>query len=662
MNVKITHSWLLDYLDTDATPVQIQKYLSLCGPSIEQIEEVDGEVIYDIEITSNRIDTASVLGIAREAAAILPQFGKKAILKKRTSFELKSESEKLKAPISITDPHAVCRRVLGIVMEVNGANPSPEFMSKRVVATGTRSINNLVDVTNYVMTEIGHPCHVFDYDRITTHKLILRHAKKGEEIITLDEKTYQLDEKDIVIDDGTGKVIDLPGIMGTANSVVTNDTKRILFFIESNDPISIRRTSMKYGIRTMASTINEKNPDPELAYTAFLRGIELYKEVAHAKPLSPVIDIYPEKQKPGLVTTSKTFIDSKVGVAIPLKTIVSILTNLEFVVTVKNNNELTITVPTHRVADVAIPEDIVEEVARVYGYHSIPSILQSPVYVAQPKDSELLFHYQYAVKSYLKHRGYTEVMNYSAVSNELLKQFELDQKDYLYITNSISEEIKYLRQSLIPSLIKNVKQNEGFLTKFCLFEVAKTYVPKPNKLPNEEFTLSIVVNTSLDDLKKIIWGLFDELNIKITIANSREIRDFFLNNVQGHVSDAKVLFGSFGQIKSKYCMNLNIDQPIYAAEFSFEKMMHVAHAMPFYRAFSTYAHIIQDITVKKSKSFSDMEKAAFNASPLLESVSVKDQYQDNITLHLTFTDHTRNIKESEVKGEVERIQSALTTK
>lgn len=656
MNIKITHSWLLDYLDTDATPLEIQKYLSLCGPSVERIEELNGETIYDIEITSNRIDTASVLGIAREAAAILPMFGKKAVLKKRSSFELKAKNEELKAPISITDPHTVCRRVLGIVMEITGVGPSPDYMAKRVLATGTRSINNLVDVTNYVMTEIGHPTHVFDYDRIATHKLILRHAKKNEEIITLDGKKYNLNEEDIIIDDGTGKVIDLPGIMGTANSVVTNETKRILFFIESNDPVSIRRTSMRYGIRTMASTINEKNPDVELAYTAFLRGIELFTEVADAKPISALIDIYPHTVKTGFINTSKSFIDTKVGVAIPLKTIVSILTNLDFLVEVKNNEELGITVPTHRVSDVAIPEDIVEEVARVYGYFAIPSVLQPPAYVVQPKETENLFHYQYEVKSFLKHKGYTEVMNYSACSSALLKVFEQKEEDYLYITNSISEDIKFLRQSLIPSLVQNMKQNEGFAPHMHLFEIAKTYIPQKKGLPLEEFMLAIATNTSFDELKKILVTLFNDLHMYSEIEQGGN-NQFLLPQVQGKIIAENEVFGYFGQVTPQFCRNLELDKPVFAAELYFERLMMAARKMPIYKPFSQYAHITQDLTIKKNKSFAEIKKNAFKVSKKLISLKLLSTYKDTVTLRLEFTDNTRNLTEAEVKSEVEKIQS-----
>lgn len=658
MNIKITHSWLLDYLDTDASPEEIQKYLSLCGPSVERIEEANGEIVYDIEITSNRIDTASVLGIAREAAAILPQFGKKAVLKKKTLVAPPLPEKSV--PIEIADEKRVCRRVLGIVMEVRGVEKSPSYMSRRLLATDTRSLNNIVDITNYVMTEIGHPTHVFDYDRIATHKLILRYAQKDEEIITLDEKKYTLDEKDIVIDDGTGCVIDLPGIMGTANSVVTKDTKRILFFIESNDPVSIRRTSMRYGIRTMASTINEKNPDPELAYTAFLRGIELFKEIADAHIVSHLIDIYPVKQERGTVTTSKNFIDSKVGVNIPLKTIISILSNLDFEVSHKGDN-LTITVPTHRVADVSIPEDIVEEVARVYGYFAIPTVLQTPAYVAQPKETELLFQYQYIVKSYLKNRGLSETMNYSATSLELLQAFGIDRINHLYITNSISEDIKYLRRSLIPSLVKNIKQNEGFAQQIRMFEIAKTYLSKSIGLPDEEFMLSIVVNTSLEDLKQIIFGLFKELNIEMNILQTGGgCHPFFLDAVEGHIMVEKKLFGSFGQVKPALCRNVGIEEKsVYAAELSFKDLMQTARVMPNYKSFSQYAHITQDLTIKKTESFTEIKKKALNTSTFLESVEFKDQYHDTVTLRFIFTKKSQNITEEEVKRELEAIKKAL---
>lgn len=656
MNIKITHDWLLEYLDTDATPLEIQKYLSLCGPSIERIEETNGMTVYDIEITSNRIDTASVRGIAQEAAAILPMFGKKAVLKKKILVP----PTQLPHPVSltITDHEGVCKRVLGIVLDISKITDAPLFMHNRLTATGVRSLNNVVDVTNYVMGEIGHPTHVFDYDRIMTHTLHIRHAKKGESITTLDEKKYDLDVTDIVIDDGTGRVIDLPGIMGTANSVVTQETKRILFFIESNDPVSIRRTSMRYGIRTMASTINEKGPDAELALTALLRGIELFKEVAGAKLVGNLIDLYPTKQHRGIVKVRKSFIDARVGISIPLETVVSILTNLGFGVKI-DKEELTVEVPTYRVSDVTIPEDIIEEVARVYGYFAIPSILQKPAYITQPSHEELLFWYQYAVKSYLKHRGMSEVMNYSATSLSLLKAFNLRDADHLYITNSISEDIKYLRSSLIPSLVKNMKQNEGFHTKLRLFELAKTYIPRSKELPREEFMLTIAVNTSLEDLKEAVWGLFNELHIDMEVQTDIQDSHYFLRNAQAGVFVGKKKCGQFGQIKPQFCRNLNLETNLYIAEFSFDSLIAVARKMPVYHAFCPFAHITQDLTIPHTRPFANLQKIAHAASPLLESVSVQDTYKDTITLRFVFTNPSRHLTEDEAKKELENIKSAM---
>jgi len=543
-------------------------------------------------------------------------------------------------------------------MEVKGVEAAPEYMSKRVMATDTRSINNLVDITNYVMTEIGHPCHVFDYDRISTHKLILRHATKGEELVTLDEKKYYLDVQDIVIDDGTGKVIDLPGIMGTANSVVTENTKRILFFIESNDPVAIRRTSMRYGIRTMASTINEKSPDSELALTALLRGIELYQEIAAGTIVSPLIDIYPTKPQNIVINTSKNFIDKKAGVEIPLKTITSILVNLDFNVEVRGEGELAITVPSHRVNDVTIPEDIVEEVTRVYGYFAIPSVLQLPAYVTQPKDTEELFHYQYEVKSFLKHKGLSEVMNYSACSPALLKAFAQSEEDYLHITNSISEDIKFLRQSLIPSLVQNIKQNEGFEEEMNLFEIAKTYIPQKSGLPDEQFMLSIVTNSSFEHLKEIVVSLFDDLNIELRFEKGEQ-NIFLLEKVQGVLSSETEQFGTFGQVMPSFCRNVGIEKPLYSAEIYFEKVIKAARKMPLYKAFSQYAHISNDITVTKNKPFGEMKRIAFASSEKLITFDLLSTYKETITLRLGFTNKTKNITEEEVKEEVKKIQASM---
>ncbi len=212
MNIRITYNWLLDYLDTNADPYEIQKYLSLCGPSIERVEKVDDDYVFDIEITSNRVDSASVFGIALEAQAILPQFGKKAILRenplKKYRFDLLPSNQAV-APLKINITDAVlCPRFTTIVLDVQ-VKDSPDLIKKRLQLCNIKSINNVIDISNYLMLSLGQPTHVFDYDKIEKQTMILRRSRKGEQIITLDKKLIVLPGDDIVIEDGARRLIDL---------------------------------------------------------------------------------------------------------------------------------------------------------------------------------------------------------------------------------------------------------------------------------------------------------------------------------------------------------------------------------------------------------------------------------------------------------------------
>ena len=231
MNILIPDSWLREYLETNATPKEFAREMSLTSVSIERMEKVGDDIVYDIEVTTNRPDLMSIEGIAREASAILPQAGFTAKFKKRKRRD--SIETATKSPLlQIANDPSLVNRILAIVMEIKLSN-SPEIISKRLEKTGIRNISNVVDVTNYIMREIGHPSHVFDYDRLPNHTLNIRKSKKGEKIITLDGKEYSLPGDDIVADSGTGEIVDLLGIMGTANSVVVDTTKRIVLFLDN---------------------------------------------------------------------------------------------------------------------------------------------------------------------------------------------------------------------------------------------------------------------------------------------------------------------------------------------------------------------------------------------------------------------------------------------
>ena len=293
MNIKILDSWLREFIKTKASAKQISDYLSLTSISVERLEKYKNDFVYDIEVTTNRPDLMSVIGIASEASAVLPQFD---IAATYVTPHVKKFKQEDNLTNYIKNDSSLVNRICAAILEVK-MGESPPHVKERLETSGIRSLNNIVDVTNYVMREIGHPVHAFDYDRLTTKKLIVRESKKGEKITTLDGKVYILPGGDIVADNGEGEIIDLLGIMGTQNSVVTNDTKRILLFTDNNQPYHIRKTSMFLGIRSEAAVLNEKGIDPRKALDALLAGIELYYKIADAKLVSKIIDIYPNIHK-----------------------------------------------------------------------------------------------------------------------------------------------------------------------------------------------------------------------------------------------------------------------------------------------------------------------------------------------------------------------------
>lgn len=656
MNIRITHNWLKEYLETEATPEELQKYLSLCGPSIESITKTRDDYIYDIEVTSNRIDTASVYGVAREAAAILPQYGIKAKLKPFSVSGPKKVDSSLN--FSISDEKRLTKRVVSIVMQDVQVGESPQYIKNRLEAAGIRSLNNMIDITNYVMIELGHPTHVMDYDRIKTGKLIIRNAKKGESLVTLDGKKYNLDDKDVIADDGTGRIVDLLGIMGTENSVVTSHTKRAIIFIESNNSQTIRHTSMRLGIRTVAATYDEKHVDSELTITALYRAIELFERLTHAKPATNPIDIYNKPTPKKSISILTSDFNHIIGATIKKDDAVRILKNLEFDLLSDKKNLLTFSIPSFRSHDVSIKEDLVEEVARIYGYQNIPGVLQPMVYIKQPRESELIFSGQSKIKYFLKHIGLHEVLNYSMISKDMIEAYDYNPKNYLRLSNTISEEIEYMRRTLLVSLVKNLKDNEGKREKFRFFEIAKTYLPKENDLPDETFKLGIVVNTNFSDLKGIIDALLKELNIEnIKIKKTTE-NTIFSKNLQGEIYIENQLICVFGQLNKKYELRQELTKPAYFAQLDLEELLKAGKQFPKYRPINQYATIKLDLTIemKEGMTYEEIKRKSFELSKLLNDIEVVTIYKNKLSLRFYFSSYERNITEEEAKGELEKIE------
>ena len=655
MNIKITHNWLLEYLDTNATPFEIQEYLSLCGPSIERVEKVGNDYVYDIEITSNRIDTASVFGIAQECLAILPQFGKRAELKYNplTKYGFPSIQQQGDRTLKVTiEGNHLCSRFAAIVLKIGTVNKSPEFIRKRLGLVGIKSINTVVDISNYLMISFGQPTHIFDYKKIQKASMRMRESLKGEKIQTLDEKEVVLPGGDIVIEDGSGKLIDLCGIMGGLDSSITSKTKEILLFVQTYNKEKIRRTSMITGQRTVAATYFEKGLDEERVEPTLAFGVELLKQFAYASVVSVLYDIYPHSYCEKTVEFSRLDIEKIIGVSIEQKTVQRIFESLSFGIECLNKEMVRLRIPSYRRNDIDIKEDVIEEIARVYGYHNIPCVIQSPARIQQPLDTEQLFMYQQKIKYVLKHLGLHESLNYSLVSKILIEGMQGDTKKHLKLMNSISEEIEYLRTSLLPSLIKNVRENEGKREELRFFEIAKTYYPQVNDLPHEIYKLAIIVNTSFHDLKGIIEALFREFHID-DIEMKREDMSLLI------IAPGAGKLGFFGKLKQTTSSYFGLKKDLYAGEIDLLPFIKLCKILPVYQQINPYATIKLDLTIPadKRRTFADMKEISLKSSELLTKLDMISVYQDNITLRFYFASTERNLTEEEAKRELEKIKT-----
>lgn len=655
MNILIPDSWLRNFLKTKATPKQIKEYLSLCGPSVERINTVDKETVYDIEVTSNRVDSYSVYGIAREAAAILPRFNISATV---LSLIHQKPPAYPQTPLAlrVEDAKGFCRRVLAVKLSNITLKPSPSWLIKRLELVGQRPINNIVDITNYIMWETGHPLHAFDYDRLVEKKIIIREAKKGEKVVTLDKKSHTMVGGELVFDDRTGTIIDVPGVMGTANTVVTPKTKNVLLFIENSDPAKIRYTSMTHAIRTQAAVINEKDPDPELAKIAMDRTVTLATELTGGNIASALLDRYPHPFKSQSVMLARTKLDSYMGLALSDAQISQILTALGFHAEITNTH-ISVSVPSFR-RDIEIDVDIIEEVARIYGYHNIATRLpdKEPPVVTPPKE----LSWEEEIKVRLRDWGYTETYTYSMISENLMDVFKLDKQKTYKIANPLSEEWVYMRPNLLPSMLSAVEQNLHVRENLKLFELSMIYHHRHGDLPEEQSTLIVAwTGERFYEAKGLAGALFSLFGIEVPAGEGQP----------GHyyVQGKSLNFGSLGTvgiIDQNLLLQLGIKKPVTIFELSVDKL--VAHAKPgrVYTSIPKFPPVVEDMAFIVPPQFSvgPLMEAFKHAHKLIHDVTLLDMHKDTRTLHITYLSPTRNLTVDDIRPIREKLIQLAQTK
>lgn len=630
MNILIPDEWLRSILKTDATSKQIAEYLSLCGPSVEKIEKVNGNFIYHIEITTNRVDTASVVGIAKEALAILPNFGKKAMLKLYKSKKTYSFTDKVNYLNTSVDPK-LCSRFTAVLIKNVVIKKSPKYLVERLELSGVRAINNVVDISNYIMHEYGQPVHTFDFDKIRGARMTLRQSKKGETIKTLDGTSHNLPGGDIVIEDGERRLIDLAGIMGGENSSIDESTKNVLLFVQTYNPVNIRKTSMSLALRTEAVTLFEKGLDSENVSSAILKGVYLFEILTGGRPEKNILDIYPQPYKKVSLSLPYSFIKNKIGVAIEKKGITKYLNPLGFEPKWQKDL-LTVSIPSSRISDISIKEDIVEEIARLYGYHNLPSKLMTGT-IPDPLTNSP-FDLEMKIKLTLKGFGASEVYTSSLVPKSFVSQSALKLK------NPLGKETEYLRNSLMPSLIQASKENSGE-KRFHLFEIANIYLTKVNNLPLEEMTLAgIFSGYEYREAKGQIEAFLHSLNI--SYHEKTEDSHGFRPSARLLLTSKKGYIGEFGILEEGY---------LYY-EFSLAKLMDVHEKTKLFTAIPKYPSQVEDITFRlpeKTKA-GEVLTTIKSGNKLIYDAKLTDVYQNSYTFRIWYLDTKKTLTNEEVAG------------
>lgn len=652
--MKVSYNWLKKYINLkNISPEKLAELLNLHSVEIENLEKKNGDTILELAVLANRGDLLSYQGIVREIATLA-----NLKLKSFTSTQKgKSKNPKLKIKnfktnlnIKIEKPN-LCPRYIALVIDNLEVKPSPRWMQDFLEKSGIRSINNIVDATNFVMLETGQPLHAFDADQLATNnhqtKIIIRKAKKGEKIITLDGIERKLDEEMLIIADSQ-RPIAIAGVIGGKETEVNENTKKVIIECAYFDPISIRRTSRKLGLRTEAvERFEKKGIDWEMMEKSLSRLAELIQLPIKEKIIVQTQKKWPRKK----IKLSLAHLSRILGIEISYKKAKKILENLGFVVEFPSRDsqfaihDLQITTPSWR-KDIEIPEDLIEEISRVYGYNRIiPAPLKA--YLIPPKENKELL-YQEKIKNILNGFGFTEVYNYSFSSELQLtnKINDLDQTDKnIEIINPISEEERYMRTSLIPGLLRNVELNQKNFARGKIFEIGRVFKWKKaqrEEIIEEKKQISGLIFDKKKSEKELFFeikGCLEELIKKITNLsfdeNQLPVVNYQLvpNNQPTRKITIKInqeTIGMIGLIDLQTLESFGIKKKVVFFDLDFEKMLNFFQEKKKYRDFSLYPCLERDLAVVVNKEvfYSEIEKIILQTNPLIRELELFDLFED----------------------------------
>lgn len=635
------------------------------------------EVVIEIDLTPNRPDCLGVIGVAREIGAINNSRIKKPPIKLR-----ESASKKISEVIEvIIDNPESCPRYTARYIEGVKIGPSPRWLIQKLEAVGLRTINNVVDVTNFVMMETGQPLHAFDYDLLEDHKIVVRHANAGEKFITLDEKEHILTDSMLMICDGK-KPIALAGIMGGLNSEISEVTTNVLLESAYFNAINIRITSKSLGISTDSSQRFERGIDPEGLIYALNRATQLISELAREEIAEGYIDCYPNPIQKRKIKLRVNRVNHLLGTSIKVGEIVDILERLESKTEI-HNDVVYVELPSFRV-DIEREVDLIEEIARIYGFDRIEETTYSNIPLIQPDDK--MEKFSQLLRDIIFGMGYNEVLTHSLINHIWAEKFS----DYPFIQlkNPISEDLGILRPSLIPGILQVVKWNKNrFINDQKLFEIGNIfYWADKNHISHHErqkITLIRTGNTkpknwidishpaTFYDLKGDVFSLLDKLQLKKFRCTESSLK--FLDNRAMELHLNNVNFGYIGVLSLDILNALDIQDDIFIAELDFQVLFDEYIWDKKFQPIQKYPAIKRDLSILVDQHIpvEEVEKIIWQSGgKFLKSVNLFDFYrgkqiannQKSLTFTLTFYALDRTLTEKEVDTNIEVIVENLKLK
>lgn len=636
------------------------------------------DTIIDIDLTSNRADCFSIVGLAREISAITGcPLKMPAMDVKETAHGNASEYVNVKI-----DAPDLCSRFSTRVLKDIKIAPSPEWMQRRLRACGVRPISNVVDVTNYVMLELGQPMHAYDADKIADNTLIVRRAEEGEKLVTLDEKERILNSSMITISD-TEKAAGLGGVMGGLLTEVTDVTKNVILEAASFNGPSIRRTSRALGLRSEASGRFERGVDTILTHNALNRAAHLLESMGACETFAGIVEAYPKEVKPAVIITSPAKINGRIGCEISREEIISILNKLGFGIE-EQGEKLSLTAPSWR-RDIECDADISEEVARMHGYDYIESH-QPELKITQGHQS-VLDDVKDSIQDYMVTAGLNEMMTYSFIKanafDKMLLVAEDVRRNCIEILNPITDAFSVMRTSMIPSALQTASFNlRNHNASVALFELGRIFVPQSLPLtadPMERSVLTAVLsgrfgelnwcnrknNVDFYDMKGIVEGLLETLQVYDYTLERSDATYLHPGKSCNIIVNGKVV-GSFGEVHPTVQENFELDQVTYVLELEVEPLVEYASAVPKYHHLPKYPAMSRDIAVVVPIEVTDDEIEAVirdHAGELLQTVRVFDIYTGkqvaegykSMAFNLTYQAADRTLTDAEVDVSMKKV-------